>query len=520
MNSIDYAVIGIYLALLLAMGIYFSRRQKSQADYFVGGRALPWWAIGISTMATQLSAISFISAPAFVAVKAGGGLRWLGYEFAVPAALVILILVFLPVFHEMRGISIYQFLEERFDRTTRRLISAIFLISRGLATGVAMYASAIVLSVVLPLELWQTILLTGAATIAYDYMGGIKAVVYSDVIQMGILVGGLALCGAVAWSAAGGWESALAAVDPARLQTIDWKGWGLTQETQFGFWPLFVGGLFLYLSYYGCDQSQMQRELSAGSLSGSRRSLLFNAFGRFPVVLGYCLVGLLLVGVLARDPDLGRRVAETRPDFLVPYFILGYLPHGLMGLLVVGILAAAMSSLDSALNSLSAATVSDFIEPALGERAEGRLLLYSKLTTVFWGIFCTAFAFAAGRISDTVIVGINKIGSLFYGPVLAAFLLGIFSRRGSGRSLCLGLVAGVLFNGALWIFAPWISWLWWNVTGCIITFFVGSLSGQTLTRTSGVWRSTVTGKWIAWAVACFLFILVMILVASWLSTLK
>jgi len=285
MNSLDYTVIGVYLILLLAMGIYFSRRQKSQVDYFVGGRALPWWAIGLSTMATQLSAISFISAPAFVAVKRGGGLRWLGYEFAVPAALVILILVFLPVFHQMRGITIYQFLEERFDRKTRRLISAIFLVSRALATGVAMYASAIMLSVVLPLDLWQTILLTGAATVAYDYMGGIKAVVYSDVIQMGILLGGVLLCGAVAWSVAGGWGAALAAVDPARLQIIDWRGWGVTKETEFGFWPLFVGGLFLYLSYYGCDQSQMQRELSASSLSGSRRSLLFNAFGRFPVVL-------------------------------------------------------------------------------------------------------------------------------------------------------------------------------------------------------------------------------------------
>ena len=123
MNALDYTIVGFYLALLLAMGLHFSRRQQSQEDYFVGGRALPWWAIGLSTMATQLSAISFISAPAFVAVKAGGGLRWLGYEFAVPAALAILILVFLPVFHAMRGITIYRFLEERFDRTARLSVS-------------------------------------------------------------------------------------------------------------------------------------------------------------------------------------------------------------------------------------------------------------------------------------------------------------------------------------------------------------------------------------------------------------
>ena len=475
MLAADWLIIAVYITGLIGMSLYLGRGQRDQDDYYVGGRGLPWWAVGLSTMATQTSAISFISIPAFVALKPGGGLTWLQYELSVPLAMIGVSILLLPFFRKLKLISVYEYLELRFGPSIRYLISAVFLISRALGTGVGLYASAIVLAVMLDQPLWVTILLMGAVTVVYDTIGGIKAVVYSDVLQTLVLLAGLLLCISVAVISVGGWGAIPDTVPATRWHAID-PSMGLGDGSSTPFWGFVVGGLFLYLSYYGVDQSQVQRELAAKSLDGTRKSLYMNGFLRFPLTLLYILLGLALGAVYVTQPELQDRLPAERMDFLVPIFIVHHLPWGIRGILVAALLAASMSSLDSALNSLSAVTMRDFIDKRHNLSATKSLRL-SKLTTVAWGIIITGFAFFVGNISDTVIESINKIGSAFYGPVLAAFLVGILSSRANATGVFAGVLAGVGFNLTLWLGYPEVFWMWWNLSGLVIAVIVTFIAG-------------------------------------------
>src|SRR5210317_1546434 len=194
MNSFDWFIIIAYLCSMIGLSIYLGKGQSNEEDYFVGGRKLSWWAVGLSTMATQTSAISFISIPAFVALKEGGGLTWLQYELAVPLAIILVMAFLIPFFRRLKLVSVYEYLEWRFGSSVRYLVSGVFLVSRGLATGVGVYASGIVLAVCLEIPLWSTILIIGVVTVIYDTIGGITAVVYSDVIQMVVLLSGIITC--------------------------------------------------------------------------------------------------------------------------------------------------------------------------------------------------------------------------------------------------------------------------------------------------------------------------------------
>ncbi len=478
MNYVDWFIIFGYLLGLIGLGFYLSRSQFSINDYYVAGHKMRWYSIGLSTMATQLSAISFISAPAFVALKKDGGLLWLGYEFAVPFAVIIVGTIILPIFHRYKYISIYQYLEQRYDTTTRKFLSLVFQISRGLAGGIAIYAAAIVLHVMLDLRMWQTILIIGTVTLVYDFLGGMKIVILSDVLQMIILFAGIIICTLFAIHDLPSWESVSTMFPAERLQTIDFRNTGLGDGKDFTFWSLLFGGLFLYISYYGCDQSQMQREISAKNLTEGQKSLILNGFARFPIVLLYCAMGVIVGTYFYQHPDMFTLIPADKPDMMVPVYILNRLPHGLIGFILVAVLATAMSSLDSILNSLSATTMNDFVLPKLKNVSQTRILLFSRFTTIFWGLFAIAFAFASGAISESVIVAINKIGSLFYGSIAASFLAGMLTRRANGFSVRLGISAGVSGNFMLWQFAPQISWLWWNLFGCLVTFGIAWFFGQ------------------------------------------
>ena len=221
MNSLDWFIIVIYLCAMIGMSIYLGRGQSNEEDYFVGGRKLSWWSVGISTMATQTSAISFISIPAFVALKEGGGLTWLQYELAVPLAIILVMAFLIPFFRKLKLVSVYEYLEWRFDSSVRYLVSGVFLISRGLATGVGVYASGIVLAVCLGIPLWLTILIIGVVTVIYDTIGGITAVVYSDVIQMVVLISGIVVCIVYAADIVGGLNNVWTSFPESRRIAID-----------------------------------------------------------------------------------------------------------------------------------------------------------------------------------------------------------------------------------------------------------------------------------------------------------
>lgn len=458
MNVFDWCIIIVYLMGMIGLSVYLGRGQSSQEDYYVGGRQLPWWAVGISTMATQTSAISFISIPAFVALAPDGGLSLLQYEMAVPLAMIIVIVLLIPFFRKLELVSVYEYLELRFGPSVRYLVSSVFLISRALATGVGVYAIAIVLSVCLGTPLWLNILIIGVVTIIYDTIGGMAAVVYSDVIQMVILFCGIVICIIYASINVGGIDMAFASFPIERCKTIDLSK----------FWGFLIGGLFLYVSYYGTDQSQVQRELSAPSLEDTKRSLLFNGFARFPLTICYILMGIAVGAVFINSLSLRNVVPAEHLDYLVPQFILMFIPSGVRAILFAAILAAAMSSLDSALNSLSASTMRDFVERGR-ELTDKRIMLLSKVTTVIWGLVITGFAFMVGNISKTVLESINKVGSAFYGPILASFLMGVLSKRANSKGIFVGVLTGVVTNIFLWLSIKELFWMWWNLTGLIVS---------------------------------------------------
>lgn len=466
MTTLDWIVILTYLLGMIGLGFILGKKHTSEEDYYLGGRRLSWWAVGISTMATQTSAISFISKPAFVALRPGGGLTWLQYELAVPLAMVVVLMFLAPLFRKLELVSVYEYLERRFNPSIRYLVSLLFLLSRGLAAGVVVYTTAIVLAVCLGIPLWFTILIIGLVTIVYDTFGGMPAVVYSDVIQMAILLGGVIVCILYAVNHVGGFGTIITVMPAERLNTLDLST-GVNDGSYVPFWGFLIGGFFLFISYYGTDQSQVQRQLSAKSINDVRKSLLFNGFSRFPLTVLYMLLGIAVWGVYHVSPELQAAVPDDHPDYLVPLYILLYLPAGIRGLLFASILAAAMSSLDSVLNSLSASTVRDFLRP--NKLSDSGKLRLSKWVTMAWGVVITAFAFIAENISATVIETINMIGSVFYGPILAAFLAGILVRRVTSRGIFAGIISGIGLNLALWFFAPGIHWMWWNVIGCLVT---------------------------------------------------
>lgn len=491
MNLLDWSVIAAYLIVIVAVAFYFNQRQSSLRAYFLADKKIIWWQSGLSVMATQLGAISFVSVPAFVVLKPGGGLKWLCYEFGLPLGLLIVVIYLIPVLHRSGVISIYEYLEQRFDHRVRLFVCALFLLGRGLATSVAVLAGGLILSTCLGVSTTAAILMIGMITILYDALGGMRIVVFSDVFQMVFIVAGFAVCIGAGLCLVE-YADILHALSSDRARIVDFASFGFSRESEYAFWPMFLGGIFLYASYYGCDQSQMQRQLALPDCRDAKKSILLNAYGRFPLVLLYCFLGIV-VGAVAAQPEFISRVSmvlnedhETvrqllinDPDRLLPLFILSYLPNGIIGFIFVSIMSALMSSLDSALNSLSAVTVRDFYQKYAQFKTDDKKdLVVSKVCTLLWGAFCvsTAIVFLnfEGASRQTTLVLINAVGSVLYGPILAAFLLGILSRRVKSEDVLLSLTAGIVCNVCLWLFTD-ISWLWWNLTGCLIPFLSACL---------------------------------------------
>lgn len=498
MNTFDIIIISVYILGFLFLGNFF-KENKNSKDYFLGGRSMGWFPLSLSTMATQLSAISFISAPAFVGLKLNGGLKWLTFELALPLAMVFIMLIIIPPLFRSGIVSIYEYVERRYDYSTRIILSTVFQISRALSTGVMVYTIAFILQAVLNVPFTYTILIISAITIIYSWQGGMKAVVWGDAIQMILLFAGLLICliyGYHLVMESGGFDASFI---NERSAVLD-NNFGIGKDATYGLWPMLIGGFFLYASYYGCDQTQAQRMLSAKNEKTIRQLILANGLLRFPVVLVYCLMGLVLGQLVFNNPEFLQAIQDMskehfpqeyakvgmKADLMVPIFILKYLPHGVIGLLMVGILSAAMSSLSSTINSLSAVTLEDFITRGKKDYDPKKYMWYSKLAVVFWGVVCIACAFLFGGSDSPVIEIINAIGSVFYGPVLATFVLAILSKRISALGMKLGIIMAVLINFSLSAtfqeivgkaipalnFDFDIFWIWLNFTGFAMTIII------------------------------------------------
>ncbi|MFQ5965196.1 MAG: sodium/solute symporter [Candidatus Scalinduaceae bacterium] len=472
----DWTVLTIYLIGIVGIGIWLAKRQQSTDDYFLGGRKMGPTVIATSLAANQVSAISLISAPAFVALKTDGGIKWLQYEFAVPLAMIAIMFLLVPVFRQLSGASVYEYAEHRFGVGTRLTLSVLFMFSRGLSTSVILYTSALILAVVLGLSIFITMVIMAVVAIAYTTIGGIMADVYSDILQLIILYGGVLLALFVAINILGGNLSA-SSIEPARLNAIDFSHHGFGDGQTFAFWPMMIGCLFLYIGYYGCDQSQAQRLLATPDNRQAQNALMINGLIRFPIVLTYIIFGVVLAAFIQSQPEFAAQLENKNPDYLVPTFMINYLPVGLVGLVMAGLFAASMSSIDSAFNSLSAVTVSDFVlrfNPKI-EKNPLQMLRLSRFITLFWGVFSSFGAYFIARSSSTVIEIVNMIGSAFSGPILATFLGGILLKSLRGHGVIMGIIAGTSLNIFIGQNIPSISWLWWGPIGFFTTFIVALL---------------------------------------------
>jgi SSS family solute:Na+ symporter len=474
MNALDLIIVVVSLVGLVILAGWLARRQATTRDYYLGGGRLPAWALGASLAANQVSAISLIGAPAFVALREGGGLVWLQYELAVPLAMAALVVWGVPFLRRAAGVEVYESVEARLGRGARRLLAMFFLTGRGLGAGVVLYASSLVVDACTAWGFGTSLLVVGLVAVVYTALGGLVADVFSDVLQFALLWGATLVVTLVLLVRLGG-RGLLSTVSPARLVALDFGGHGLGDGATFAFWPMLVGGFFLYVSYYGCDQTQAQRILAAADDEHARRALTIASLLRFPLVLTYCGFGVMLAAFLAATPDFARSLVERPPDALVPQFLVTYLPSGVVGVVVAGILAAALSSIDSALNSLSAVSIEEF---APDSADPVRRLRWARAATVAWGGAATAAAWVFSHSGETTIELVNRVGSALYGPVLAVFVLAWRSRRADGRSAVVGAVAGVAANLVLAAAAPGLSWLWWNAVGFAVAMALGVAVGN------------------------------------------
>ncbi|MCM2129351.1 sodium:solute symporter [Larsenimonas rhizosphaerae] len=460
----DTLVLVVYIALTAAVGAWVGRKQGSTEDYFLGGRRIPWWAVGLSVMATQASAITFIGAPGW---GYEGGLERLVTFVNAPLAIGFLIAFMVPVFYRSGVYTVYEFLERRFDVRARLLASLLFLLARGLATGIVLYAPALVLSVVTGWPTDWTILLMAVIAVSYTVLGGISAVIWTDVMQMVVLWLGAGLSIVVIVNGLpGGWGEVFShARDAGLLHPINLDP---NPSVTYSLWAGVLGGFFLHVAYFGADQSQIQRVLTSKSEHESKRSLMLGGFLLVPQMMLFLFIGIMLHAFYSHTgvPNVDN------PNELFPRFVVTELPPGVSGLVVAGVFAAAMSSLDSALNSLSAVSVRDVYQRFVArDRSEAHYLTASRWMTVLWGIFATIFAFFAGNLGP-VIEAVNRIGSYFNGVLLGVFWLAILSRRVNGTGAFLGLIVGVLVVWGLTAVID-MSWLYYNLVGVVVVVVTG-----------------------------------------------
>lgn len=466
-TPIDSAVVALYLAASVWLGLRFTKRQRSLDDYFVADRSAPWWAAGISVIAANFSAISYMGSPAWV-YRHDIQLD-LGVIF-FPLQMLIVVYLFVPFMARLRLYTIYEYLEMRFGLSARTLASTLFLVARGGHLAFAIYAQSLALSLVLHLPLAACIWISGVATSLYTVFGGIEAVLWTDVMQFVVLVGGMVIILVALLTPFGGsvvrvWHIA-GQTGHTRMLSFD-----LNPTTTVTIWALFIGNLVMNVSAYGSDQVIVQRYFTAGSKKAMTRAVLLNGFLTVPLVLALDLMGLCFVAYYRAHP--GLRASLTNPDQVLPHFVMHVLPTPIPGIVIAGILAATMSTLSSGLNSLGTVTMIDFYRRFTPGRktSDAASVATARAFTIGWGVLISFAAMFMGRLGQ-IVEGSMKALGFMSGPLLGMFLMGILSRRPNS----FGVLAGALIGTAAAAYTARytsISWLWYGPVGCAATVCVG-----------------------------------------------
>lgn len=492
-GSLDLAIVIAYLAGVTALGAYFRPAQRDVHDYFLGGGKTPAWAITLSIVATETSTLTIIGTPA---LAYAGNLAFLQLVLGYILARFIISFLLLPQYFTGQLYTAYQYIDRRFGGATRRLAAGLFLVTRALADGVRIWAIAIVVQLLLPrvfelvtgrtLEFaeFTAVVVVMLLTFVYTYLGGMKAVIWTDVVQFFIYVGGgLAALLWLLGDIPGGW-SAVSAQYGHKLTVFDFT---FSLTTTYTFWAGILGGTFLTLASHGTDQLMVQRLLAAPNLRASQRALIASGFIVFAQFVIFLLVGVLLYAHYTAPGNALPAAVAGHNDRIFPLYIVERLPSGLSGLMVAGVLAAAMSTSSATLNSLAASTVVDFYVPLRGGRdhpeASGQALLrLSRWTTVLWGFVLIGLAMLARAWGPVLEAGLT-IASITYGALLGLFLLGRLAPRATSTGAAVGMAAGLAVM--LYVFfGTRLAWTWYVLLGTLVTFSVGLAVSAALPRPS------------------------------------
>jgi SSS family solute:Na+ symporter len=545
-RSADWLVLGGTLFAIVAYGMWKGRRQERLAQYLLADRQMQWYTVALSVMATQASAITFLSTPGQAYTD---GMRFVQFYLGLPVAMVILSVTAVPIYHRLKVFTAYEYLETRFGLPTRALTAILFLIQRGLGTAMTMYAPALIVSLVLGWNIHLTTLAIGVLVILYTATGGTKAVSWTQTHQLLISLGGMAIAMIIAIrslpAGVGFTDAVRVAGKMGRINVIDFR---FDLSTPYNFWSGLFGGLMVALAYFGTDQSQVQRYLTGETITQSRLGLLFNGLVKVPMQFFILFVGAMVfvfyqfvapplsfnpvqrekvrasvygdqfrgletthaqtfaakraaamqlvaamdandktaveqkataLQTLQQQDDATRKAASALirkndakadaadTDYVFLTFVMGNLPTGLVGLLLASIFCAAMSATASGLNSLASTSVVDIWKRLLlPGRSDHQYVVISKWMTVFWGAFCVAFALYANQLGS-LIVAVNQVGSLFYGTMLAIFLVAFYAKRVGGTAMLWGALIAEI-SVILCARYTTMAWLWWNVVGCVV----------------------------------------------------
>ncbi len=474
MTTIDLAVMALYLVAVIAVGVHFTRRQHDASDYFLGRHSLPWWAVMLSIVATETSALTVISIPG---LGARTNLAFLQLPIGYLVGRVGVALWLLPGYFRGENETAYTRLEARFGLGTRRIASATFMGIRALGDSVRVFATAIPLAVVTGWSYPLSIAVVAAATLAYTWAGGIKAVVWVDVMQLGIyLMGGIATLALAASLSGGAVEALSRAADAGRLKVFDWS---LSFTTTYTFLGGLVGGALLSAASHGTDHLIVQRLLATRHVSDARRALVGSGILVIVQFAVFLLVGTMLWAAGADDPTLTG-------DELFPTFVVRQLPPGLAGLVVAGLLAAAMSTVSSSLNSLASATTHDFYASITGRHDPRHLLTVGRWATLGWAAILAGGALSFRSTDQPVVELALAIASITYGALLGTYILAgttIARQRDAITAIIVSAVGMVLI--VLVKPGPFaqLAWPWYVPLGTIIALGVGWLSTMFGVRT-------------------------------------
>jgi len=484
-SVIDYSIVIIYLIAVAFIGLYTSGKQTSAKDYFLGSQTIPWWAACFSVVATETSTLTFISIPGLAYIS---NMNFLQLALGFLVGRIIVAMIFIPRYYSGNMETAYQFLGSRFGTPMRKYASITFIILRIFADGVRLFTTAIPIKFITGLGYFECILIVGVITLVYSYIGGIKAVIWTDVIQMFIyMLGAIASMIVIYQLLPNGWADVVKFAEPTdKFQSFNFSLPKSFSEIFTGGYTLvggLVGGAFLAMASHGTDQLIVQRLLTCKDKKSSQKAVIFSGVIVFVQFTIFLLIGLMLFalykGVDFKTLTFGSQNL-TKSDEIFPMFIVQNLPIGLAGLVVAGLLSASMSTLSSTFNSLASTTILDLFQGKKFIKSVADELKYSRLATIFWAVVIMGTGLLFQSETSPAVDFALKIQSLIYGGLLGVFLLGIVSKKANLITALISYSVSIAVLALLFILPklnimPAINLTWFTFFGVIITFVVANL---------------------------------------------